>query len=116
MSLEGCSRALAGRQFVDEGVVVIAHRVEGVEGIWVIRCERKAFLDAQRQIGICHEVTSEGHGISDAVLDRGFCGVGLKVPRCDDLPLENFPKLLGSDRTLSLIDGHVSFYTWLDDV
>jgi hypothetical protein len=29
----------------------------------------------------CHEVTSEGHGIGDALLDGGFCGVGLKATR-----------------------------------
>jgi len=107
---------LAGRQFADEAVVVIADRVEGIEGISVIRCERKAFLDAQGQIGVCHEVTSEGHGIGDAVLDGGFCGFGLEASGCDDLAPENSPKLLGSDRTLSLMDGHVSFYAWLDDV
>ena len=33
-----------------------------------------------------------------------------------DLPLENFPKLLGGDRVQPLIDGHVSLYTWLYDV
>ena len=90
MSLEGYSRALAGRQFVDEGVVVIAHRIEGIEGISVIRCERKAFLDPQRQIRICHEVTSEGHGTCYAALDGGFCAVGLEATRCDDLPLKTF--------------------------
>jgi hypothetical protein len=37
--------------------------------------------DALRQIRICHEVTSEGHGIGDALLDGGFCGVGLKATR-----------------------------------
>jgi hypothetical protein len=42
---------------------------------------------------------SECHGIGDAVLDGGLCGFGLEATRSDDLPLENFPKLLGSDRT-----------------
>ena len=51
MSLEGSSGSLAGHQFVGEGVIVIADRVEGVEGISVMWCERKAFPDAQRQIG-----------------------------------------------------------------
>src|SRR5260370_37110552 len=106
MSLEGSSGSLAGRQFDGEGVIVIAHRVEGVEGIWVIRCERKAFLDAQRQIGICHKVTSEGHAIGDAILNGGFCAVGLTSTRCDDLPLEDFPKLLGGNRTLPLLSAH----------
>ena len=116
MSREGSSMTLAGRQFVDEGVIVIAHRVKGVEGISVIWRKHKAFPDAQRQIRICHEVTSEGHGICDAAIDGGFCGFGLEATGCNDLPFENFPKLLGSDRTLSLMDGDVSFYTRLDDV
>jgi hypothetical protein len=68
MSLEGSSMTLAGRQFIDEGVIVIAHRVEGVEGISVIWRKHKAFPDAQRQIRICHEVTSEGDGICNAAL------------------------------------------------
>jgi hypothetical protein len=45
--------------------------------------------DALRQIGICHEVTSEGHGIGDALLDGGFCGVWLKATR--------LPKRIGED-------------------
>jgi hypothetical protein len=60
-------------------------------------------------------VTSEGHGIGDAALNDGFCGFGLEATGCDDLPFENFPKLLGSYRTLFRIGGHVSFYAWLDD-
>jgi len=55
MSPEGFSMTLAGRQFIDEGVLVIAHRVEGVEGISVIWRKHKAFPDAQRQIRICHD-------------------------------------------------------------
>jgi hypothetical protein len=47
-------------------------------------------------------VTSEGHGIGDAVLGGGFCGFGLEATCSDDLPLEDFPKLLGRDRTLPL--------------
>ena len=61
-------------------------------------------------------MTPERHGIGDAGLDRGFCCLGLEAARCDDLPLENFPQLLGGDRALPLIDGHVSLYTWLYDV
>jgi hypothetical protein len=49
----------AGHQFVDEGVIVVTHIVEGVEGVPVVRRERNAFPDTQRQIWICHEVTSE---------------------------------------------------------
>ena len=105
-----------GRQFVGEGVIVIAHRVESVEGISVIRCELQALFDAQRQVRICNEVTPEGHGIGNAGLDRGFCCLGLEAALCDDLPLENFPKLRSGGRALPLIDGHVSLYTWLYDV
>ena len=61
-------------------------------------------------------MTSKRHGISDAVGDGGLRRVGLKATRGDELPLEHSAKLPGRNRTLSLMDRHVSFYAWLDDV
>jgi hypothetical protein len=107
---------LSGRKFVNEGVIVVTHIFEGVEGVPVVRRERNAFPDTQRQIWICDEVTSESDGIADAGLDGGFCGFGLEAAGCEDLPLEDVPELLGGDRTLFRLDGHVAFYTRLDDV
>jgi hypothetical protein len=70
---------LSGRQLVDEGVIVVAHGAECVEGISIIRCKRKALPDAHGQIGICHKVTSEGHGNGDAGFNGGFRGFRLEA-------------------------------------
>src|SRR5262249_17455404 len=91
-------------------------RSEGVEGLPVIRIERKTQRDAFGQVRVRDEMTAERDQTRVAVGHRGLGRIGFKPTRGDDWAVENLAQLLCGNRALPFADQLATLVPGFDDV